>query len=183
MADPDLAKQFSAKMLGIYTGAVLTKLVDIGYQTGLFESSKLGPASSEELSERAGLKERYVREWLGAMTTGGIYTYDALTQRYTLPEDHARALTGEGAANLSPTSRLINHFGTHLPALTRCFRAGGGISYSAYRPCSPSAWTIHGDVSLTSTWCRASSVRFRSSPSRCAKASPCSTSAAARVTP
>ena len=91
MADPDPAKQFSAKMLGIYTGAVLTNLIDIGYQTGLFESSRLGPASSEELSERAGLNERYVREWLGAMTTGGIYTYDALTQRYTLPEEHARA--------------------------------------------------------------------------------------------
>ena len=120
MPDPDLdlAKQFAVKMLGIYTGAVLTKLIDIGYQTGLFESSKVGPASSEELSERAGLNERYVREWLGAMTTGGFYTYDPATQRYTLPEEHARALTGDGASNLCPASRIINHFGTHLPALT-----------------------------------------------------------------
>lgn len=144
MADPDLAKQFSAKMLGIYTGAVLTNLIDIGYQTGLFESSRLGPTSSEELSGRAGLNERYVREWLGAMTTGGIYTYDALTQRYTLPEEHARALTGDSASNLCPASRIINHFGTHLPALTRCFRAGGGIPYSAYRPvftqCMDDSW-------------------------------------------
>ncbi len=144
MADPDLAKQFAGKMLGIYTGAVLTKLIDIGYQTGLFESSKLGPASSEELSERAGLNERYVREWLGSMTTGGIYTYDAATKRYTLPDEHALALTGDGASNLCPASRIINHFGTHLPALTRCFRAGGGISYSAYRPvftqCMDDAW-------------------------------------------
>ena len=144
MADPDLAKQFAGKMLSIYTGAVLTKLIDIGYQTGLFESSKLGPASSEELSERAGLNERYVREWLGAMTTGGIYTYDPATQRYTLPDEHAVALTGDGASNLCPASRIINHFGTHLPALTRCFRGGGGISYSAYRPvftqCMDDAW-------------------------------------------
>ena len=144
MPDPDLAKQFAGKMLNIYTGAVLTKLIDIGYQTGLFEASKLGPASSEELSERAGLNERYVREWLGAMTTGGIYTFEAATQRYTLPEEHAVALTGEGASNLCPASRIINHFGTHLPALTRCFRSGGGISYSAYRPvftqCMDDSW-------------------------------------------
>ena len=92
MPDPDLAKQFGAKLLGIYTGAVLTKLIDIGYQTGLFEASTRGPATSDELAERAGLNERYVREWLGAMTTGGVYTYDAETQRYALPEEHAVAL-------------------------------------------------------------------------------------------
>ena len=144
MPDPDLAKQFGAKMLGIYTGAVLTKLIDVGYQTGLFEASTRGPATSVELAERAGLNERYVREWLGAMTTGGVYTYDSETQRYALPEEHAAALTGSGASNLCPASRLINHFGTHLPQLVRCFRAGGGIPYSAYRPvftqCMDDSW-------------------------------------------
>ena len=69
-------------MLNIYTGAVLTKLIDIGYQTGLFESSRLGPATSEELSERAGLNERYVREWLGAMATGGLYCCVASAVRW-----------------------------------------------------------------------------------------------------
>ena len=144
MPDPDLAKQFAGKMLNIYTGAVLTKLIDIGYQTGLFEASKVGAASSEELSERAGLNERYVREWLGGMTTGGIYHYDPATQRYTLPDEHAMALTGSSASNLCPTSGLINHFGTHLPALLRCFRSGGGVPYSAYRPvftrCMDDSW-------------------------------------------
>jgi hypothetical protein len=62
-------------MLNIDTGVVLPKLIDIGYQTGPFESSKLGPAASEELGERAGPRERYVREWLGAMATSGIYSY------------------------------------------------------------------------------------------------------------
>lgn len=144
MPDPTLAKQFGAKMLGICTGAMLTKLIDIGYQTGLFEASASAPETSEELSERAGLNERYVREWLGAMATGGIYTYDAPTQRYALPEEHALALTGGGASNLSPSSRMINHFGSHVPSLVRCFRAGGGIPYSAYRPvftqCMDDVW-------------------------------------------
>lgn len=144
MVDPDLAKQFAAKLLNIYTGGVLTKLIDVGYQTGLFESSKSGPATSEELSERAGLNERYVREWLGAMATSGIYTYDPATRRYALPGEHAVALTGDGASNLCPASRIINHFGTHLPQLVRCFRSGGGIPYSAYRPvftqCMDDVW-------------------------------------------
>jgi len=134
MTNPDLIKQFGGKLLGIYTGAVLTKLIEIRYQLGLFEASRSGPATSAELSDRAGLNERYVREWLGAMATSGIYSYDPESKRYTLPEEHAALLTGGAAQNLAPMSRMINHFGTHLPALAACFREGGGIPYSAYRP-------------------------------------------------
>jgi hypothetical protein len=126
MVNPDGVKQFGAKLLSIYTGGVLTNLIDIGYQTGLFEASKRGAATSAEMSERAGVRERYVREWLGAMVTSGIYTYDAATQRYTLPEEHSVLLTGDTAQNLCPHSRMVNHFGTHLPNLVACFREGGG---------------------------------------------------------
>ena len=144
MANPELVKQFGARLLGIYTGGVLTKLIDIGYQVGLFEASKLGAATSDELADRAGLKERYVREWLGAMTSAGIYTYEPATRRYSFPEEHAMLLTGDGPTNLTPTSRIVNHFGTHLQRLVGCFRDGGGIPYSAYRPvftqCMDDAW-------------------------------------------
>lgn len=144
MANPDLVKQFGARLLGIYTGGVLTKLIDIGYQVGLFEASKSGAATSEELADRAVLKERYVREWLGAMTSSGIYTYEPETRKYTLPDEHAMLLTGDGPTNLTPMSRIVNHFGTHLQRLVACFRDGGGIPYSAYRPvftqCMDDAW-------------------------------------------
>jgi hypothetical protein len=63
------------------------------------------------LSKRSELKERYVREWLVAMTTSGIYTYDPESKRYTLPEEHAVLLTGDSAQNLCPHSQMINHFG------------------------------------------------------------------------
>jgi SAM-dependent methyltransferase len=144
MANPELTKQFGGRLLGIYTGGILTHLIDAGYQLGLFEASKAGPATTEELAERAGLKERYVREWLGAMTTGGIYAYDAASRRYTLPEEHAALLTGDTAQNLAPISRMVDHLGSHLPKLLACFRAGGGIPYAAYRPvftqCMDDVW-------------------------------------------
>jgi len=50
-------------------------MIDIGHRTGLFTAAA-GAATSEELADRAGLTERYVREWLGAMVTGGIVDYD-----------------------------------------------------------------------------------------------------------
>ena len=92
------------------------------------------PATSAELAERAGLDERYVREWLGAMTTGGVFTYDAETGAYKLPPEHAALLTGHTAANAAPMSQILIHFGTLLPRLIECFRNGGGIPYSAFRP-------------------------------------------------
>ena len=154
MPNPDLVKQFGGKILGIYTGAILTKLIEIGYQTGLFEASKRGAATAEELSERAGLRERYVREWLGAMTTSGIYSYDAGSKHYTLPEEHAALLSGDTAQNLTPMSRMINHLGTHLPKLIACFREGGGVPYAAYRPvftqCMDDVWRRIYDQQLLS---------------------------------
>ena len=140
------AHEFAGKLLGIFTGGVLTKLIDIGCQTGLFEASVEGAATSDELAARAGLDERYVREWLGAMATSGIFLYDAGSGRYRLPQEHAASLTGAAARNVSPMSRIIDHFGKHLPRLVKCFREGGGIPYSEYRP----EFTCHMDA----TWRR-----------------------------
>ena len=140
------AQEFAGKLLGIYTGGVLTKLIDIGYQTGLFEAAVNGPATSGELAARAKLDERYVREWLGAMATSGIFLYDAVSGRYRLPQEHAVSLTGVAARNVSPMSGIIDHFGKHLPRLVKCFREGGGIPYSEYRP----EFTCHMDA----TWRR-----------------------------
>ena len=135
---------FGAQLLGYFTGSMMSKLIEIGYDTGLFEASRAGPASSDELARRAGLKERYVREWLGAMATSGIYRYDAKTRRYELPEEHAAFLTGASAQNFSPHAKIIEHFGSHLARIKACFREGGGIPYSAYRPvftqCMDDAW-------------------------------------------
>ena len=156
MPDPELTKQFGAKLVSLYTGSVLTKLIDIGYEVGLFEASRAGPATSEALAERAGLKERYVREWLGAMATGGIYRYDAATGRYELPEEHALLLTGHTAQNAAPHSRILEHFGSHLPKLKACFRSGGGVPYSAYRPvftqCMDDVWRRIFDQTLVSSF-------------------------------
>ncbi len=132
--DQQRAQQFAGKLLDIYTGGVLTKLIGVGHETGLFEAAAKGPGTSQEIANRAGLNERYVREWLGAMTTGGIFTHDPVSQSYSLPPEHAALLTGHTARNFAPMSQMLNHFGKHLPQLIHCFRHGGGIPYSAFRP-------------------------------------------------
>jgi SAM-dependent methyltransferase len=50
-------------------------MVDIGHRTGLFTAAAESPATSEQLAARTGLCERYVREWLGAVTTFPASTF------------------------------------------------------------------------------------------------------------
>jgi SAM-dependent methyltransferase len=130
-AAPD---QFARRLVELYTGAALTQMIALGTRTGLFAALAAGPATSQELADRAGLNERYVREWLGAMATGGVVDYAAETATYTLPQERAQLLTGDSYRNFAPLSQSLVSFGQHLPAVATCFREGGGVPYSAFRP-------------------------------------------------
>ena len=83
------AEAFGGRIMSILTGSLLSSMVDIGHRTGLFAVAAEGPATSEQLAARAGLCERYVREWPGAVTTGGIVEYDQATETFFLPPEHA----------------------------------------------------------------------------------------------
>ena len=132
--DEARVEAFTERLFELYTGGMLTYMVDIGHQTGLFAAAADGPATSGALAARAGLQERYVREWLGAMVTGGIVDYDPATTTYRLPAEHAACLTGRGSANLAPLSRLDTHLAKHVDAVVRAFREGGGVPYAEFRP-------------------------------------------------
>lgn len=127
-------KDFAEHLIGTLTGGALSMLVSVGYRTGLFEAAARGPATSADLAERAGLQERYVREWLGAMVTGGFFTYEPADDTYLLPPEHAGFLTGDSAANIAPTASMLRAFGGALPELERCFVAGGGVPHAAFAP-------------------------------------------------
>jgi SAM-dependent methyltransferase len=78
-------------------GAIISApLFVIGEKLGLYKAmAHAGPLSSEEVAERSGAAERYVREWLRNQAAGGYVTYDPDSNRYTLPDEHALALADE----------------------------------------------------------------------------------------
>jgi SAM-dependent methyltransferase len=132
--DPDAVEAFAAQVFGYYTGGMLTFMIDIGQRTGLFAALAHNPATSDELAGRTGLDARYVREWLGALTTGGVLTYEPADATYALSPAHAVCLTGGGAEDLAPVRRLATHLAKHVDAVTDAFRLGGGVAYEHYRP-------------------------------------------------
>ncbi|MGH7393244.1 MAG: class I SAM-dependent methyltransferase [Candidatus Rokuibacteriota bacterium] len=132
--DRKRVQEFARKLFGHYTSGMLTLMVDIGHRTGLFEAVAKGRGTSQDLAARAGLDERYVREWLGAMATGGVVEYDPGSRTYVLPAEHAVCLTGTSSRNIGASSQGLAMLAKRLEAVAACFRTGGGVPYSEYRP-------------------------------------------------
>jgi 2-polyprenyl-3-methyl-5-hydroxy-6-metoxy-1,4-benzoquinol methylase len=132
--DADKAAAFAGRVLGIVNGGALALMLSIGHRAGLFDvMERLDFATSAEIAKEAGLQERYVREWLGAMATGAIVEYDPARDAYRLPPEHAATLTrGAGAANLAVTAQWISLLGSVEDAVLDCFQHGGGVPYSAF---------------------------------------------------
>jgi hypothetical protein len=98
--DQAKAEAFAGQMVGILNGSILAFMTSIGHRTGLFDKmAELPPATSQQIAGAAGLNERYVREWLGAMVTGRIVEYDPSNKTYRLPPEHAASLTRAAGPN------------------------------------------------------------------------------------
>ena len=91
------------------------------------------PSTSEQIAAKTGLNERYVREWLGAMVTGGIIDYDPSTATYTLPPEHAASMTrAAGPGNLAAFAQFFAEIGSVETGIVDSFRNGGGVPYSQF---------------------------------------------------
>jgi SAM-dependent methyltransferase len=135
--DPAGVEAFAGELMPILKGALISHMIDLGDRTGLFAAAAQGPATSQELADRAGLHERYVREWLGAMATVGIVELvpDRATEpepTFVLPPEHAALLVGP--MSMAPVAGMNTLLGRYVPEIARVFREGGGIPYEAYRP-------------------------------------------------
>jgi len=132
--DPQRIEEFAARMFGTFSAGVLTLMIDLAHRTGLFAALADGPATSEELAHRGGLVERYARECLGALVTGGVVDYEPATRRYTMPAEHAACLAGEGSLNVAPMSAFTTLLAHHVAEVARVSKEGGGVPYERYQP-------------------------------------------------
>ena len=89
--------------------AAFCLMLSIGHRTGLLDAMRdQPPMTSEGSASRAGLNERYVREWLGAMTTAGAVDVDPATKSFSLPAEYAAFLTrAAGADNIAVFAQLV----------------------------------------------------------------------------
>jgi ubiquinone/menaquinone biosynthesis C-methylase UbiE len=132
--DAQKAEAFAGRLLTAVNNGALCLMISVGHRTGLFDAMRgLPAASSVEIAAKSGLDERYVREWLGAMVTGGVVEVDAATDNYWLPQEHAAYLTrAAGADNLSVFAQYIALLAGVEHDIVECFRKGGGVPYEKF---------------------------------------------------
>ncbi len=132
--DSAKASAFAERLLTTLNDGALCLMISVGHRTGLLDAMRdLEPSTSAEIATKAGLNERYVREWLGAMVTGRIVDVNASTKRFSLPPEHAAFLSRPaGADNLAVFAQYIPLLGSVEDNIVECFKKGGGVPYSKF---------------------------------------------------
>jgi 2-polyprenyl-3-methyl-5-hydroxy-6-metoxy-1,4-benzoquinol methylase len=98
------------------------------------------PATSHAIAQASGLQERYVREWLSAMHTGGVIEcFDPSTAAATsenngellwhLPAEYVPVLC---QSELISLAQMMPQMGCVEDDLVRVFKEGGGVPYDRY---------------------------------------------------
>ena len=112
--DAQKAEAFAGRMMSALNDGALGLMASIGHRTGLFDAMRdQSPQTSSEIAARAGLDERYVREWLGAMVTSGVVVVDPQTVRFHLPAEHAAFLTRPAGSDNLAQSRAAHPASRH----------------------------------------------------------------------
>lgn len=138
-------------------GAFVSGLGYIGDRLGLFHALvEYGPISSQALSGKLSLDERYLREWLDAMVSAGYVEVDPESGYWMTPEqesvlaDEKSPTFAAGAFQFAIPSLAVTE------TLIERFRSGGGIRFSDLGPEIPEAidrmhrpWFDH---QLTTRW-------------------------------
>ncbi len=113
-------------------GAIISApLFLIGEKLGLYKAmAHAGPLTSEQVAERAGAAERYVREWLRNQAAGGYVTYDPDADTYELPDEQALALADEDSPfYILGAYELIASLYADEDRLREAFRGGEGVGW------------------------------------------------------
>ncbi len=132
--DGEKAEAFGDRFVSALNNGALCLMASVGHRTGLFDvMSELAPSTSQEIATRAGLNERYVREWLGAMVTAGVVEVDPTSTCFKLPAEHAAFLSRAAAAdNVAVFAQYIGVLGGVEDDIVECFKNGGGVPYENF---------------------------------------------------
>ena len=129
--DEDKLNEFMGKALVDMGAAINTSLVLIGDRLGLYKAmAGAGPMTSQEVAAKTGTTERYVREWLSAQAAGGYVSFDAASDKFTLPDEQAMALAVDNSPAFIPGAyQIIASTVLDEPKLRAAFKTGDGVGW------------------------------------------------------
>jgi SAM-dependent methyltransferase len=138
-AAPIGADALVERTFGALLGSLELACMHVGERLGLYAAlDAAGPSTSGELAERAGVDERYAREWLEQQAVAGVLTADdpsarAAERRYAIPAEHREPLLDrDSAMYLGAMPQITVGMFAPIEQMVEAFRTGEGVPYADY---------------------------------------------------
>ena len=137
MIDEGRLNEFIGKMLTDLGGATSVAMVRMGDRLGLYKAlHAAGPSTCGELAAKAGVNDRYLREWLSHQAASGYLDYDPVTGRFSLPPEQAMVFAvEESPVYLMGGFDLAAAMIENQPKVQAAFREGGGVAWGDHAAC------------------------------------------------
>ncbi len=134
-ATEDAVDAFAGEVFERLLGGMETLSIYVGDRLGLYRALLDSPLTVDELASRAGIHERYAREWLEHQAVAGLVDVDVEgeARRFRLPAAHARVLADPASlAYAAPLARMLAAAASRLPELLTAYRTGGGVGWAEF---------------------------------------------------
>jgi hypothetical protein len=132
--DMEKAKNVAQNIVGDIASTVHAAMCFIGDRLGLFKAmAGAGPLTVEQLAQKTGLSERYIREWLSAMVAGRYVEYDPDRRTHTLTPEYAAALADDASPFfVGGYFQMAQALVTVAPKVAEAFKTGKGVTQAEY---------------------------------------------------
>ena len=131
--DRKKVQKLAEHTIGFLTGAAVSGMIYLGDRMGLYQAlDGAGPMTSEDLAQKTGLHERWLREWLEGQATAGLIDYIG-NQQFALSPEAALVFSNENSPAFLAGGfcSLPQQIGV-LEKLPESFKTGLGLPYDAF---------------------------------------------------
>uniref|UniRef100_A0A0N4UW29 Methyltranfer_dom domain-containing protein n=1 Tax=Enterobius vermicularis TaxID=51028 RepID=A0A0N4UW29_ENTVE len=124
----------------IFSYAFLSLALSLGSNLKIFDaigdvSTPESPATAAMIANKAGLKERYVREWLGIVTCGGFVETDESGEQFWLKPEYRDVISGPNATFMLKIMNMIGIYANMEKNIENVFKKDGprGADWNDYK--------------------------------------------------
>jgi SAM-dependent methyltransferase len=126
LLNPDVVAQFTDKVVRDLGACLSAALTCVGDTLGLYRVlADWGPLTAKQLAARCDVPEEYAGQWLVNQAAGGYLGFDASSQRYFMPPEHAAVLADASSRH---------YLGQSFHAIQAVLRAQPEVFKAGYEP-------------------------------------------------